>query len=176
MKKVLTPTFRVSFPEVFEPKSFQEGQEPKYSVQMVFDKTEDLSKLKTLIQETAKEKWGDKVPKKLRTPLRDGDVDKEGNPNYEGKVFVNASSKFKPGVVDQALNEIISKDEFYPGCYARATVNCYAYDYMGNCGLSLGLQNIQKVRDGERLDSVVDAASDFEAIVEANEVNGDFTL
>ena len=37
--KVMTPKFRVSFPNVFRPgKAMQEGAEPKYGITMLFPK------------------------------------------------------------------------------------------------------------------------------------------
>jgi len=146
----MTPEFRVSFANVFKPRAF-EGQEAKYSVCMLFDKKTDLSELKRLAAEAVNEKWPDssKRPKGLRNPFRDGDTEKGDLAGYEGKIFINASSKIKPGLVDQDVQPIISEDDFYSGCYARATVTAYAYDTAGNRGVAFGLQNLQKLRDGE---------------------------
>jgi len=165
MDKVTTPEFRVSFPAVFQSRAF-EGQEPKYSVSMLFDKKTDISELKQLAAKALKEKWPNDAerPKGLRNPFRDGDVEHPDKKEYAGKLFVNAKSKMRPGVVDQNLQKIISEDDFYAGCYARATVTCYAYDRAGNRGVAFGLQNLQKVRDGERFSGRVDAENDFEAL------------
>ena len=120
---LMTPEFRVSFPAVFKPKR-QKGDatsEPKYGLTMLFPKGADLSKLKAAAQEAVKEKWGDKPPKNLRSPFRDqGEKEYEGY--EEGAVFVSASSKQKPGLVDRQRQDIIDETEFYPGCYARATL------------------------------------------------------
>jgi hypothetical protein len=153
--KVLTPKFRVSFPAIFTPKSYQ-GNDPKYGLQMIFDNDEDLDELNELIEETARAKFGAKVKlSKLKLPLRDGN-DKENDEGetpsiYVDTTFANTSSKYAPSLVDEDLQEIISEEDFYAGCYARAVVNCYAYDVSGNKGVALGLQAIQKVADGERL-------------------------
>jgi hypothetical protein len=175
-KRVTTNEFRVSFPQVFEPKAFEEGGKANYSIQMVFDKKTDLKALHDLIQEAAVAKWGDKMPKKLTTPFRDGDEEKDGAGAYKNAIFCNASSQFQPQIVDGALNPILDRNDFYAGCYARASVNAYAYDYMGNKGVSLGLGNIQKLRDGERLDGAVSAENEFSAVVQANSNSGEFTL
>ncbi len=63
--------------------------------------------------------------------------------------FVSAKSKSKPGIVDSDRETIIDQSEFYSGCFARATVSAYAYDYMGNKGVSFNLLNVQKLDDGE---------------------------
>ena len=49
----------------------------------------------------------------------------------------------------------------YSGCYARVSVNFYAFNSNGNRGIACGLGNIQKVRDGEPLGGRSSAADDF---------------
>lgn len=159
---VMTPEFRVSFPAVFKPKR-QKGDatsEPKYGLTMLFPKGADLSKLKAAAQEAVREKWGDKPPKNLRSPFRDqGEKEYEGY--EEGAVFVSASSKQKPGLVDRQRQDIIDETEFYPGCYARATIRAFAYDNNGNKGVAFGLNNVQKLRDGDPLGGRTRAQDDF---------------
>ena len=159
---VMTPEFRVSFPAVFKPKR-QKGDatsEPKYGLTMLFPKGADLSKLKRAAEEAVKEKWGDKPPKNLRSPFRDqGEKEYEGY--EEGAVFVSASSKQKPGLVDRQRQDIIDETEFYPGCYARATLRAFAYDTNGNKGVAFGLNNVQKLRDGDPLGGRTRAQDDF---------------
>lgn len=160
--KVTTPEFRVSFPNVFQAASAFDGQPPTYNIQMLFDKDTDLSKIHEACKQVAREKWPDKKPANLRMPIRDGD-EKEYE-QYQGKMFANAKSKLKPGIVDQNLNEIIDPSDFYAGCYARATVTVYAYDKAGNKGVALGLQNLQKLRDGQAFSGRTSATDDFEAV------------
>jgi len=157
--KLMTPSFRVSFPSVFTPSAGFDGQEAKYSLVMLFEKHTDLTEMKKAVEDCIKEKWGVKVPKDLRSPFRDGD-EKELD-GYKGCVFVKASSKQRPGLVDKDLQPIISQDEFYPGCFARATLSVFAYEKSGNRGVSFGLQNIQKLDDGESFLGKVSPEEDF---------------
>lgn len=169
-KKVLTPKFRVSFPAVFEPKSFQ-NQEPKYSVVMLFDKkSTDLAAMKKAVFAACLERWGvkEKWPKNLRLPFRDGD-EKADQSGYEGTTFVTASSKQRPGVVDQKRNPIAKEDQtFYAGCFARATLIAFAYPKEGVKGISPGvsfsLQNIQKLADGEPFSGRKRAEDEFDDV------------
>ncbi len=39
-KKIMTPKFRVAFATVWEPRAFDEGQEARYSLMMLFDETD----------------------------------------------------------------------------------------------------------------------------------------
>ncbi len=178
LKKCVTPEFRVSFPAVFKPKAFQD-QEAKYSVVMLFDKKVDLSKpaskggkisLKQAAFNAATEKWGpkEKWPKGLRLPFRDGD-EKEDLQGYANCTFISAASKTQPGLVDQVLRPILSEQDFYAGCYARAEVIAYAYDVAGNKGVSFSLQNIQKMRDGDKFSGRKDASEVFDAIEDTSD-------
>jgi hypothetical protein len=167
--QIMTPKFRVSFPSVFQPKeSMNAGGEPKYGIVMLFD-TKDpavakgLEQMKAAARAAATEKWGadtSKWPKGLRLPFRKGE-EKDYDGYGPGIIFVNASSKMKPGLVDQNVQPIIDPSEFYGGCYARATVNAFAYDTSGNRGISFGLRNIQKVADGDSFSGKSAPEKDF---------------
>ena len=50
-----------------------------------------------------------RFPKNLKTPLRDGDDEREDDEVYAGAMFVNANSSNKPGLVDEDLNPILDK-------------------------------------------------------------------
>jgi hypothetical protein len=158
-KRIVTKEFRVSFPSVFKATAF-EGQEPKFSVTMLFPKDTDISDLKKAADEAAKEKWGDKIPKNLRMPFVDGD-EKEYD-GYAGMVAIKANTKTKPQVVDRSKQPLLDDSEFYGGCYARASVVAFAYDTAGNKGVSFALNNVQKLRDGEPFGSRTNADSDFD--------------
>lgn len=150
LKTVKTPKFRVSFPHVFEPHAFEKN-EPKYSMVMLFPKDTDIKSLKIACNAAAAQKWGNdstKWPKNLRLPFRDGN-EKTDLQGYEGNIFVSASSKNKPGLVDQKLQPILAENDFYAGCYARAELQAFAYDTNGNKGVSFALQNVQKLAEGE---------------------------
>lgn len=168
-KKCVTPEFRVSFPAIFEPKAFQD-QDPKYSVVMLFPKSTDLKELKRAAFNAAAEKFGpkEKWPKNLRLPFRNGD-EKADTPGYGGSIFVSASSKDQPGLVNQSLKPILNAKEFYAGCYARAELIAFAYDHMGNRGVSFSLQNLQKLRDGESFSGRKEAKDVFDAVEDMSE-------
>ncbi len=177
ISRVMTPAFRVSFPNVFKPKAAYENSEPTYNLQMLFPKDPesheypdnvkqfagDLKKLKALAKKAKTEKFGDKkMGAGFRSPFRDGD--EKVYDGYKGMTFVNAKSKQKPGIVDRSNEEIIDPNEFYAGCWARATLVAFAYDTAGNKGVAFGLQNIQFLGDGEAFSGKKNAKDDFEMI------------
>lgn len=168
--KLITPVFRVSFPKVFEADSFNGGA-PKFSVAAVWDPAKFNAREKAqwqaiidLCDEVSMDRFKKKMsalPGNFKRAIRDG-AEKADLAGYgEGKLFANLSSKMKPGIIDRDSTPILDASDFYPGCYARATVSAYAYDQGGGKGVALGLQNLQKIADGERLDSRTDASEDF---------------
>ncbi len=154
--KVITGMVRFSYAHVFEPTSITEDAEKKYSVALIIPKsdTKTLGKIEDAIKaalEEGKGKFGGKIPKKWKSPLRDGDEEREDDENYADSYFINANSTSKPGIVDENLDPIMDKEEFYSGCYGRASLNFYAFSVSGNQGVACGLNNLQKLKDGDRL-------------------------
>lgn len=171
--KVTTGEVRLSYAHLFEPHAI-EGNEPKYSVSVIIPKSDKatLKAIKEAVEqakEDGKSKWNGKVPNNLKTPLRDGDVEREDDEAYAGCYFLNANSKNKPGIVDINVHPILDQSEVYSGCYARLTLNFYAYNANGNKGVAAGLGNVQKLRDGEPLGGISRAEDDFESLSDDNE-------
>lgn len=168
--KVVTGEVRFSYLHVFQPHAIEEGQQEKFSVSLLIPKSDKktLAKIKKAV-EAAKvagqsTKFGGKIPPNLKTPLRDGDAERPDQPEYAGHYFLNANSTNKPGLVDANLDPILDSTELYSGCYGRASVNFYAYNVSGNRGIACGLNNLQKLRDGETLGGRSRAEDDFEAV------------
>ena len=165
--KVVTGVVRLSYANVWEPKSINGGAE-KYSVSLIIPKadTKTLSAIQKAIDAAIDEgrgKFGGKVPSKatLKLPLRDGDVDRPDDEAYTNCYFVNANSSSAPEIVDKSLNSVLNRSEVYSGVYARVSINFYAFNSNGNRGIACGLGNIQKVRDGEPLGGKTSASDDF---------------
>jgi hypothetical protein len=173
---VVTPEFRVSYPNVHKPKKNELNGKEEYSVVALFSKSTDLTALKELVYKTIVEKWGpDKAKwptnsegRPLRTPFRkQDDRMKDGvlPSGYEaGAFYLNLKSEQKPGLVDQNLQPILDPSEFYGGCFARASIRAFAYDQKGNRGVSFSLGNLQKTRDGDPFGNRTRPEQDFVAI------------
>jgi hypothetical protein len=164
--KITTGKVRFSFPHVFEPRAGMDGGTEKYSVCLLVPKTDTktIAAVKLAVK-AAYEKgvsiFGGKLPAVWKNPLRDGDAERPDSPEYEGMFFVNASTLRKPQIVDADLVELMDRNEFYAGCWGRASVNFYAFSVNGNKGVGAGLNNLQKLEDGERLGGGSTAADDF---------------
>jgi len=171
LTKVITgPDTRWSYANVWEAKAIKDGK-PKFSVSLIIPKSDmkTLSKIKAAIvaaydEGEAKLKGNGKtVPPlaALKTPLRDGDAERPDDPAYADAYFINANSATAPGVVDADRQEILNRSEVYSGVYGRASVNLYAFNSNGNKGIACGLNNLQKIRDGEPLGGKSRAEDDF---------------
>lgn len=163
--KVVTKRSRGCFMHVSEAWS-RDGQDPSYSMCALIDKSdvETLAMIDAAIEAAkqvgAKTKWGGKIPPGLRTPLRDGDTERDSD-EYKDCFFLNARSKQKPRVVDLNRQDILDPSEIYSGAYYRVALNFYPYDVNGNRGIGCGLGNVQKVADGERLGGGSSVEQDF---------------
>lgn len=179
-KRLITPVFRVSYPNVFEAKEDLSGR-MCYSIQMQFPRT-DIKLLEPLLA-MAWASYCEKFPKKTgKHPDKitfkefrelspytfvDGDVkfNESGNDSYQGMILVNAKSNSRPGLVGPDLQPIISVEDFYAGCFARASVSCFAYDKGANKGVAFNLNNVQKMKEGNKLSgSFIAAENEFSSL------------
>lgn len=169
--KVITgPNTRFSYANVWDPKSINGGT-PKYSVSLIISKSDEttIAKINAAIKaayvegESKLKGNGKSVPSLsvLKTPLRDGDTERPDDPAYAGCYFINANSTTAPGVVDADRNPVLERSEVYSGVYGRASINLYAFNSNGNKGIACGLNNLQKLRDGEPLGGKPRAEDDF---------------
>ena len=165
---------RWSYVHVFEPYD-PNGYEAnaKYSVCLIIPKNDEetVNKIKNAIkcayQEGEVKLKGSNGKllafESLRSPLHDGDLEKLGDEVYANSYYLNAKTNKKPGIVDRALNEITDPEAVYSGCYGRASITFYAYNFNGNKGIACSLNNLQLVKDGERLSGRASAKSDFQS-------------
>lgn len=169
--KVITgPKTRWSYANVWDPKSINGGT-PKYSVSLIIPKSDvaTVKKIEAAIQAAYEEgesklKGNSKsVPslKVLKTPLRDGDLERPDDKAYADSYFINANSASAPGIVDADRQPILERSEVYSGVYGRASINFYAFNSNGNKGIACGLNNLQKIADGEPLGGKSRAEDDF---------------
>ena len=161
---------RWSYCNIWDPKSINGGT-PKYSVSLIIPKADTVTvqRIRAAIEaayrdgESKLRGNGKTVPPlvAIKNPLRDGDTERPDDPAYANAYFVNANSTTAPGVVDAACNPILTRSEVYSGVYGRASISFYAFLSNGSRGIACGLNNLQKIRDGEPLGSRASAESDF---------------
>lgn len=187
--QLVTPIAILSYPNLLKPqKAEKPGDKEKYSACLVFPAGTDLTAMRAAAIEAAIAKFGSEVTigkKKFKTaeacekgllklPFR---TDVEAKSYPDGSTFFNARSERKPGVVYSHAEPGTTKParvpdsalelDLYPGCMVRASVTFFGYDVSGNVGVGVGLNNVQKVGEGERLDNRVAAENEFTADLDA---------
>lgn len=168
--KVITGEVRFSYANVWTPTAFdKDSDDKKYNISLLIPKKDKktVAAIETAIETEKKNLLDllgvDKLPKNVNiAELRDGDDEYPGDETMEGMYFIRASSKTKPGIVDADKDEILNKDEFYSGCYGRASINVYAFGAKDKPykGVAFGLNNLQKLRDGDHLGGGKSSAED----------------
>ena len=167
--RVTTGEVRTSYFSALSARKNEMNGKDEFSTQILIPKTDTatLTALKAAAKEALTAKFGDKIPKNVRNPLRDGDTETktDGSPlgkEYAGHFFCNVKSTSKPGAIDTHGNDLIGNDDIVSGDYIRVSLNSYAYSQAGNNGVSFGLNNILLVRKGEPLGGAKPtAAADF---------------
>lgn len=177
MAKFVIPTKVVTGPCIFsylncwDPKAINGGT-PKFSVSLIISKTDTrtIEKINAAIQAAYDEGQsklkgsGKTVPalSAIKTPLRDGDVERPDDEAYKNSYFINANSSTQPGIVDADRQPILDRSQMYSGVKGRASINLYAYNVNGNRGIACGLNNLQKLSDGTPLGGKSRAEDDFD--------------
>lgn len=160
---------RISYANIWSPASSMGGPE-RYSVSCLVPKSDKktLTSIQAAIDEAKEDakgkRWGGKIPGALKLPLHDGDEERPDDPVYEGMMYFNAISKDKPQIVDRHVQPILDPMECGSGDYCNISVTFYGFSNSGNRGIAVGLGNIQKLRDGERLSGRLAATADFKAV------------
>lgn len=150
---VTTGPATLSWPHLAELEARNGSGKPKVSTAVLVPKsdTTTIEALRAEVRKAAAKKWGTKVPKNLRTPLKDGD-----NSDYEeqaGHIIFNCSSIRRVPIVGTDLLPLSDEriaEEVYGGQRARVAVRAFAYEVDGSKGISFGLQMIQVLGGGER--------------------------
>ena len=185
-KSVLTVTTgdhtnpaRISYAKIFKPEKNDLSGKEEYSCMVLVPKadTKTVSALKNAIKTAIRGKFGDKQPKGIRIPLRDGDKNGDGGvPSgaeagqapYGDHYFINCKNTRQPAIVDQKRRDILDPNQIVSGDYVRDSVNAFGYDNKSK-GVSFGLNAVQLVRKGDPLGSSFSAQNAFNDLPEQEE-------
>ena len=169
---------RLSYVRVFEAEQANGKGDPIYSLCILIPKdSPEVPAIKAAIAaeyENLKvrySKLAGKNPKTWTDPLRDGDEEKDGV-EYQGHYFINAKRKESQGapiVIDGSKQYITERNDLYSGCYGNVAVSFYPYEFTGKYGVGVGLNGVQKTRDGERLDGGT-SVNDFDVVDENDDL------
>lgn len=166
-RKVITGEVRLSYARLFKPNDNDQGT-PVWSTVILIPKSDraTMAKLKKAAAkalelgiEKGKLRKGMTL-EKAWTTLKDGDDMDEPVADYADHWYMNVNSYRKPGVVDRHRDPLDDERDVYSGCYARVSLTAYPFDAKSNKGVTFGLENVQKLRDGEPLGGAPSAPED----------------
>jgi len=170
---IITPRCTLSFPHLFVAHKIKDDDKAKFSACLVFTADKDLSEMKQKIILAGQTKWpGGEFEamlkeKALKLPFRTDGVVSKGY--GEGSTYFNARSDNAPGIVmpqagaDGRPIKLTDRNLIYPGCIIRASLTAYGYVNRQK-GVTFGLNNVQWLDNGPRLDNRTAAEDDFDAV------------
>lgn len=177
-KKINLPKVRLSFPDLYTPRAFEEGQDEKYRATFLLDvkgnpehKKAALA-VKAEIDRAIAETWGTAPHNLKQECFGKGELKRhtesgEIYDGYEGMYFVTASGKSRPLLLDKEKNELKNGDErLYGGVFVDATVNLFITDHpKWGKRVSAGLRAVRTLGYGDPFGMKVDASEfeDFDA-------------
>ena len=174
---------KLSFPELFRPRAFQEGQTPKFQATFLLDPSSkegaaQIKMLQSKIKEVLVEAYGDEksVPKGVKACLKDNEVEGKEYNGYEGMWFISTSNTVRPTVVDRDLSPITEDDDkMYPGAVVNATITLWSQNNQYGKRVNANLRAIQFVKDSERFGGVAaaNAENEFDLLDELDGADGD---
>jgi hypothetical protein len=149
--KITLNNVRISFPTLFEAKSF-EGSKAKYSATFLLDKkvnAAEIKKIQDAIKTCTNDQWKNKTPAGLKVCLREG-AEKEHLDGYGDEImFISASTEKRPSVVKRDFEPISAEDGIpYAGSYVNATVRLWAQDNKYGKRVNAQLRAVMFVKDG----------------------------
>ena len=169
-EKIVLKNVRLSFPQIWKPKAFAEGQEPKFQAAFLIDPANAegktlLGSLKAEMKRLAIEAFGEQIPKDLKFCVTSGDL--KSYDGYKGMMVLSASNSTRPTICNRKLEPVAEGDDQapYAGCYVNATITLWAQSNQWGKRINANLRAIQFVKDGEAFGrGPVEAEDEFEPL------------
>lgn len=179
-------TVRLSFARLFEPKSFTEGQPPRFEGTFLLDPSDKahkkiIDKIIATANDLIDEEWDGDTPDSFeacfqyadgKTPIELGENDfewrgkRKSYDGYEGMFFISSNNRTRPTVVDRDLTPLVAEDARpYSGCFVNASITLWSQDNQYGKRINANLKAVQFVKDGEAFGvKPADAEEEFDVI------------
>lgn len=165
-RKIKTPPFRMSFPNILVPRAAEEGGKPRFELTLLLPPGTDTAPFKAALRAAMVEKHGEdtskwpKLKRKADDVIRDfakyntEDAKTTLPGNWAGWTMVRTAAQEAkpPGIVgptkgpDGKFPVIKDPREIYGGRWARATIEAFFYDRKDGKGVTFGLVNVQLLK------------------------------
>lgn len=155
-KPIRLKNVTLSYPHLFVPHAVTPGSPEKYGLAALLTKGNPehdatIKEIDGLVKAMIKEEFKGKKPSKM-PPLHKGWEKYEDKEMYQDKYIINCYSKEKPATVDANLEDVLDKSVMYPGCLVNVSIDLYPYRQPVT-GLAFGLNGVQWIGHGDRLDN-----------------------
>jgi len=151
MSVIMIKNARLSFPDIWTAKAFNEGQAPKFSCNLLLDKENDkaqIASFKKAIKEAALAGFNNKIPDNLKICMNDGK--EKSYDGYENAMYISCASRLRPQVIDRDRTTLVEEDgRPYAGCYVNAAISFWIQDNKWGNRVAANLNALQFVKDGE---------------------------
>lgn len=150
---------RLSYFYGFEPFTNDDGNE-SYCTHGIFAPNHpQAQQIQDAIRQVATAQWGADAEKVLielkgkdRLCLHRGDISKPGVAAYAGNLYISASNKHRPTLVDQNRRPLTKADDrLYSGAWANLSLGIWAQDNKYGKRINASFAGAQLVRDDDRL-------------------------
>ena len=182
---------RLSFPQLTEPRAFQEGQPKKYSADLIMSvDSPEFKSIMQLVSQMAQAKWGEnagavlqmvQTDRKLRCfGMGTEKIDKKTfKPyhGYEGMAYINGNNANMPQMIessgkavpiDNTMAYMAQARKMYAGAFVNAAIKPWIQENAFGRGIRCELVALQFSKDGEPFgEGNVDASSLFGAVAGA---------
>ena len=172
--KVRLKNVRLSFPKLFKAESVQKGGEPKFSASFLLNKKTDAAQIeliRTTVEKMKHLKWGDSIPKGVKSCLHDGS-EKEEHDGYDDTImFISSSTPRRPVVVDRDVTPLTAEDtKPYAGCFVNCTLRLWAQDNDYGKRINAELCAVQFSNHGEEFSGKpkIIAEEEFESLEDSS--------
>ena len=148
---------RLSFPQIWKPKSFEEGRDAQFQATFLLDPSDSehaksIKEIKRAAKKVLVEAFGE-VPAGFKRcfGLADKHPKKKEYDGYKGMFYISCGNTNRPTLVDRKRRDLEESDGvLYAGCFVNSNITLWTFDHpKGGQGLAANLRIIQFYNDGE---------------------------
>lgn len=177
MPQVTLKDVRLSFPDLFEAKDYQNDGKFRYNATFLVEPGSNNDKaVRAALKAAAEEKFGKKADAILKSLENNSnkfcylDGNTKEYDGYEDMMYIAAHRKQadgRPLIIDQQKQPLTAADgKPYAGCYVNALIDVWAQDGQ-NTGIRCTLKGVQFSKDGDSFSgSAAAKLDDFDEISE----------
>ena len=150
----ITNQHTASYCYLRKPDEGREYSDGKYKATLLIEKSdkESLAVIQDACKKAAFAEWGDKPPKGLKSPIKDGSDKADKDPALDDYFIVTLKGSQAPPLVDAAGKDLDDSVNVFSGDQIRVAGAASAYVSGANKGVTLYLNSAQLVKKNTSID------------------------